>query len=246
MAILSLSAAMAEIKANPGKVYVYVLSRPDGSPFYVGVGSGRRLRHHERSTSAKDARTAKAKMVRDILAAGCSVGYEIAGWFDDWDSGAKEERRLIALHGRADLSRGPLTNRTNGGQGGWFETAARTEGVRRAAEKNRGRKHSAEHRARISAAGRGRKQSADHVRKRADAKRGSIHSPESRVKMAKAATGRVMPQETRDALARWRAENPDRMAEARKLGAEKLRALWREPDFITQMAARPHRTFRPR
>lgn len=254
MAVVTLTAAMAEIKDNPGKLYVYILSRPCGEPFYVGLGKGRRIRFHER-TAASAKQSAKLAIIREIAAAGGTVGYEIAGWFDEWTEAAQEERRLIALYGRADHGKGPLTNRTNGGQGisgpEWY-TPARLEGAKRAAEKNRGRKLSAEHKAKVGAGLRGRKQSKEWVEKRRAAHVGSSRSPEARAKMSaakkgkppanagqkrsaesrarmsEAQKGRRISPNALAAMAAWRAENADLLSAKRK-------ALWADPAYRQMM-----------
>lgn len=116
MANETLSAVMAEIKANPKKSYVYVLSRPDGTPFYVGVGTGDRILNHEREMR-RGFRGHKTAIIRKIIASGENIRYSISAWFEIWRDAALEERRLIAKIGRYDLGLGPLSNRTDGGDG---------------------------------------------------------------------------------------------------------------------------------
>lgn len=116
MAATSLSACLAEIKANPGKSYVYILSRPCGTPFYVGVGTGRRITNHRQEACA-GGRSHKTAVIRKIVRSGEFVRYNIVAWFDDWRDAAAEEVRLIALHGRADIGTGILANLTDGGEG---------------------------------------------------------------------------------------------------------------------------------
>lgn len=255
MAVKTLSAVMAEIKSNPGKVYVYVLRHPDGAPFYVGLGTKRRIRFHERAAGSAT-QSAKLAIIREIMTSGAQVGYEITGWFDDMPSAAIEERRLIALYGRADHGDGPLTNRTNGGQGisgpEWY-TPARLAGAKKAAKKNRGRNLSEEHKAKIGAGHKGRKQSAEWIEKRAAVHRGKRqseehraklsvvkkgkpntgrigkhHSPEARAKMSAARKGQPPPAAALIAGAAWRAANEEQISAKRK-------ALWADPAYREMM-----------
>ncbi len=197
-----------ELKASLDKVYVYSLIHNDVT-FYVGVGTQRRIRRHESAAELKKP-NAKAVRFREILASGGVVEYAVHGWFDDWTTAAEEERRLIALHGRADLGLGTLTNRTNGGQGtsgvAWHSSPKRLEGARKAAEKNRGRKHSDEHRAKIGAAHKGRVYSAETLAKKSAAVKGRPLSEEHRKKLSEAKRGRSLPESAHAGRDRWFAE----------------------------------------
>jgi hypothetical protein len=221
-----------EIRARPGQVYVYVLSRPDGGPFYVGVGTDRRVFLHE-TAKAVSAGNAKAAVIREILGGGRLPSYSIAGWFDNWELAAAEERRLIALYGRADLGAGVLANRTNGGQGvsgiKWHESPNRADAIRRAAEKNRGRKHTEEHKAKIGAAHKGRPRSAETLAKMSAALKGRPLSEEHRQKLSDAKKGRKPSAEMLAAGAKWRADNSEAMAAARS-------DIWNDPAYREKMS----------
>lgn len=117
MANESLSACLAEIKANPGKFYVYILSRPDGTPFYVGMGRRDRIAGHEREARRK-VKSRKVNIIRSITSAGGVVMHSIRAWFDDRESALGFERALISEIGRLDCGLGPLANATDGGDGG--------------------------------------------------------------------------------------------------------------------------------
>jgi hypothetical protein len=97
--------------------YVYVLCRPDGSPFYVGKGIGDRCLHHEGEARRSEHLTHKLNLIRSLHRNGLSVHYCIDSFFhNDFDAHARE-RQLIEEIGRHDLRRGPLTNQTAGGEG---------------------------------------------------------------------------------------------------------------------------------
>ncbi|MCA0032763.1 NUMOD3 domain-containing DNA-binding protein [Mesorhizobium sp. B263B2A] len=225
MAPASLAACMAEIKANPGKRYVYILHRPDGSPFYVGVGTKRRIMHHERNAeSAKQ--SAKYKVMRAIAASGEVVGYSISGWFNDWKGAAAEERRLIALYGRADKGAGSLSNRTNGGQGqsgsDWY-TPARLAAAKMVGEKARGRKLSPERLAKMSAGMKGHVWRQETLDRRSAALKGKPLTEEHKAKLSAAKKGRPLNDACNAAQAKWMAANRDKVS-------EKFRRVWADPE----------------
>lgn len=114
MAIITLSAARAEIKANPGKFYTYILHRINGAPFYVGMGKGDRIAAHQRDAVKR--RGHKHSIIRQILSQGGEVGYVIS-FFNTREDAICNERSLIQLYGRRNTVGGPLLNLTDGGEG---------------------------------------------------------------------------------------------------------------------------------
>jgi hypothetical protein len=97
--------------------YVYVLCRVDGTPFYVGKGVQHRCFHHEAEARNTDRLTHKLNLLRAMHRRGEPVGYCIESSFPTEQEAHARERHLIALFGRHDQRRGPLTNQTDGGEG---------------------------------------------------------------------------------------------------------------------------------
>lgn len=106
----------ALLRGNQGRFYVYQLSRPDGTPFYIGKGFGRRIFHHE--VEAKGAGCShKLNTIRLIARQGGTIDYAIRAFFDcEVDCHAFEMAEITRI-GRFDLKTGPLTNLTAGGEG---------------------------------------------------------------------------------------------------------------------------------
>lgn len=97
--------------------YVYLLNKPDLMPFYVGKGVGSRVLNHESEARNSTRRSHKLNVIRAIHRKGESVVYQLDSFFDDEKDALARERELIMKIGRHDLSRGPLTNQTDGGEG---------------------------------------------------------------------------------------------------------------------------------
>jgi hypothetical protein len=105
------------IEASSLPYYVYLLLRPNGQAFYVGKGIARRLLHHEAEACNTTLRSHKLNLIRAIHRSSGSVGYALAGFFEQEKEALACERRLILAIGRHDLGTGPLTNQTDGGEG---------------------------------------------------------------------------------------------------------------------------------
>ncbi|MEG8043846.1 GIY-YIG nuclease family protein [Sphingomonas sp. LR59] len=97
--------------------YVYVLCRADGTPFYVGKGVRHRCFYHEAEARNTDRLTHKLNLLRAMHRRGEAVGYCIDSSYPTEQEAHARERHLIALFGRHDQRRGPLTNQTDGGEG---------------------------------------------------------------------------------------------------------------------------------
>ena len=112
-----------EIKSHVGEFYVYILLRPDGTPFYVGCGLARagtkhrpRVFQHEEEARA-GRRSRRHSVIRKIWKSGGEVGYRIDSWHSDECGVFAREIDLIDQFGRADEGKGPLANSNAGGTG---------------------------------------------------------------------------------------------------------------------------------
>ncbi|WP_440870646.1 GIY-YIG nuclease family protein [Vannielia litorea] len=112
------TATRSVLKSITGKFYVYVLARPEGTPFYVGKGKGDRIFQHEAEALNPTKCSHKLNLIRSIHQRGEGLRYSIAGHFSCEEACLKEEERLVSLYGRHDLGLGPLTNQIDGGAGG--------------------------------------------------------------------------------------------------------------------------------
>jgi hypothetical protein len=153
------------------RFYVYAFFRKDGTPYYIGKGTGRRI-------NSSRGRTWKLppKDRRKILVGGLTepeaFEYEIA---------------LISLLGRKDQGAGCLRNFTDGGDGASGHAHSPEHRAKTSAAL-KGRKHSPETRAKTSAAMKGRKLSTEHRAKVGAASRN--RSPETLAKIGAASRNR--------------------------------------------------------
>lgn len=99
----------------PGTWFTYLLLRPDGVPFYVGKGTGKRPLDHElealRDTPLPVSNPFKCNAIRKIVAGGAAVGYRIDRVFaaDQELACLQREEALIRRH-RRRCDGGTLTN----------------------------------------------------------------------------------------------------------------------------------------
>lgn len=94
------------------RFYVYILCRPNGKPFYVGKGSGKRIFNHDaEARSGHDCH--KCRVIRKIWRSGYEVQRYTVFTTSDEQEAYAYERELIALYGRNALANG-----TDGGEGG--------------------------------------------------------------------------------------------------------------------------------
>ncbi|MDP2410356.1 MAG: NUMOD3 domain-containing DNA-binding protein [Pseudolabrys sp.] len=218
---------------------IYSLSDPrDGQVRYIGKTEmlSVRLRLHIWEAGRND--SLKSIWIREIVAAGLSSEVrelERVPVEDDW---AEAEKRQIALARNAGAV---LLNGTSGGQGvpdtargeKWrqalrdshINNPRRIAGAKAAAEKNRGRKHSADLIERRIANRRGVPLSPEHREKIGAAQRGKPRNPESVAKMALTKRGRKTSDEVREKLRQ--AMLPQRERQSRIAKANWADPVWR-------------------
>ena len=119
------------ILENPHQVYAYYDPRKNNQTFYIGeTGTDDRWLYHleEAKRIIKQKKSQKwvqnncdnphkTRTIMKILEAGFEPIIEKLMENVSEQQAKAEEIRLIALHGRADLGLGPLTNMTDGGEG---------------------------------------------------------------------------------------------------------------------------------
>lgn len=106
----------ALLSSEKDRFYVYLLLRPNGTPFYVGKGRGRRVFSHE-TEALGDGCTHKLNVIRAIAQAGKDLAYEIVAFYDTERECHRRDIEEIQRIGRHDLKTGPPTNPTAGGEG---------------------------------------------------------------------------------------------------------------------------------
>jgi hypothetical protein len=113
-----------------------------------------------------------------------------------WEDAQQTEIELIAKYGRHDLSKGPLVNQTDGGDGN--NNQIFTEETRlKMSKSHRGKRHSDETRKKMSDASIGKKKSPEHTEKNRLAKIGKTLSEETKEKIGQANLGRVDTDQTK-------------------------------------------------
>jgi len=167
--------------------YVYTLARPDESVFYVGKGSGKRIRQHEWEAQ-RGCSCRKCNVIRKIWRNGGEVQKVIVYRTSDEQAALDYEIALIRHYGRENL-----VNLTDGGDG--TSGLIVSEHARHAvAEANRNRIHSPLSRMKKRLANIGRVLSEETREKIRQRKIGQSASDETRAKLRESSKGRITPE----------------------------------------------------
>ena len=179
------------------KFYVYVLLNPSrgDEPFYVGKGSGYRVRNHYCPSGLKS-KSYKNHIIKQYR----ELGFEDK--FDFLDEGLTEDEANIreTFHilriGRKVDDSGPLVNLSTGGEGTSGHSTPRTEEwKRKISEAHKGKIFSAATRERMSKANVGRKLTEEHKEKISLSMKGRTPSEEHRRNLALSQKGRKLSEE---------------------------------------------------
>lgn len=164
--------------ANGKRFYAYVHTKPDGTPFYIGKGNGRRVRNFSKRNQHH--KNIVAKYGRENIHIGYMECSSESAAFD-------LEIGLIKCVKRMGIK---LTNLTEGGHGvsGLVVTPEQRAKISAALTGRTGFQHTKSSKAKISAANKGRKRTPEAIQKmRYAAKRRGPVSDETRAKLSAAA-----------------------------------------------------------
>ena len=178
--------------ASIPRFYVYVLARPNGTPFYVGKGRGRRVYDHE-NEARKGHKCHKCSVIRKIWRYGGQVQRYIVFTTDDEQEALAYEVDLIALYGRRTLC-----NLTDGGDSPTVTDETRAK--MRAVYQRRTPEERAEHRRKLSEAHRGQRVPEARRLRMIGSKCGPC-SDERKRNISAGNTGKVRTKEMLDRLA---------------------------------------------
>lgn len=173
------------------RFYTYAWLREDGTPYYIGKGSGGRAwRQSGRRSKAKMPPRERVLILKKNLTEEEAFRHEIY---------------MIAIYGRKDLGTGILHNFSDGGEG---LSCPSPEVIEKIRESRKGYKHSPETRAKLSEAAKGRRRPTEEENKRnserntgaGNARFGVTVSEETRRKISESNRGKTHTEETKEKM----------------------------------------------
>jgi hypothetical protein len=176
--------------------YVYSLKRPNGVPFYIGKGKGKRCYTHLKSWHLKqDENTFKVHIIEKIRRNGQEPSVEILQENMTETDAFKLEAQQIQLHGRVKNG-GILVNMSDGGEGQTghpcSEESKKKISAHMRGENNPffGKKHTKESLKLIGDVNRGKILGEEWKRKLSEATKGRPKSEETKKRMSLSAIGK--------------------------------------------------------
>ncbi len=170
--------------------YTYLWLREDGTPYYVGKGSGdRAYRSHRRGNRP----TVRPPLFRDRVI--------LQEWPCEKDS-LIAEIFLISFYGRKDTNTGCLRNLTDGGEGVTGRPPLSLDARQRISKSRIGKPTrfgtlTEETKRKISLSLTGKKRSVESIRKQSESRRGIRLSKEHKDAISRANKGRIFSEEHR-------------------------------------------------
>jgi hypothetical protein len=164
---------------NERRFYTYAFLRRDGTPYYIGKGSGKRIYSKGGRACGTPKDISRIIFLKQNLTEGEAF---------------KHEAYMIAVFGRKDLGTGILNNRTDGGEGS--SGAIRPPELReKISQTMKGRTFTEEHKKNLSTSRRGKRVSEETKRRIGAANKGKVLSEETKRKMSESHKGIAFSEE---------------------------------------------------
>lgn len=137
--------------------YIYGDYRFDYEPFYVGKGKDYRHKRHLNESQLSD-KSHKSNLIKKLISVGEYPNILIIKNGLNEEESFELEKKIILTIGRYDLKTGPLTNKTEGGEGisGYKWTEEQKLGIKNRKPSRLGVKTSEEHKKKIGEANKGK------------------------------------------------------------------------------------------
>ncbi len=187
-------------KLDKNRFYVYALLDPRKpgryeykdicflyEPFYIGKGTGRRIKNHYYTRNLTP-NTPKNQKIKKLFSLNLKpIGQKI---FDEIENklALTIEEKLIKERGRKDTEKGILTNATDGGEG-WKNVSFETR--EKLSKAHTGLKRSKEAKKRMSEARKGMKFSKNHKKNLSISRKKRITTDITRQKMSRTSKGKI-------------------------------------------------------